>query len=83
MLQTIVKQNRIILDLLINIKIEQEALRNVLVEHIVSTTSVDTDTLNQNYVSDKEAAKNLILAQIKAHYDLDDTIDDLLNSALK
>ena len=83
MLPTIVKQNRIILDLLVNIKIEQEALRNIVVRHIVETDKLDINELNQNYNQDREEAKALILAQIKAHYELDDTIDDLLSSALK
>lgn len=46
MLQTIAKQNRIILDMLVNIKIEQGALRNIIVNHIVDLDELNIEEVN-------------------------------------
>ena len=83
MLDTITKQNQVILELLASLKAEQKALTLMLMRHLIDQHNCDSHAISDNYVNDaKDELENLKI-QIKSKFGLDKSIDDLLNSALK
>ena len=83
MLAEIERQNKMILNLLINMKIEQEALRNIIARHIVETTLTGIDDISNQYAKDRQNARNTVLTQLKSHYGIEDTGDDLFSFVMK
>ncbi len=74
------RQNEILLDLCIGLKAETEALRNIIVQDMVDR-GTDAEKIKANYEASLVEARKTILAQIKAHYLMDDGPDDILRSA--
>ncbi|MFZ1529956.1 MAG: hypothetical protein WAT19_14465 [Ferruginibacter sp.] len=83
MLSEIQWQNKMILNLLINMKIEQEALRNVIARHIVETTSTSIEDISNQYTKDQEDARKTVLTQLKSHYGIEDAGEDLFSFVMK
>jgi hypothetical protein len=81
-IQRVIKQNEILLDLVVNLKSEVEALRNVLIFNILDNKSEsESERINSLYQESLKDSLNLISAQIKARYYLDGGPDDILKSA--
>jgi hypothetical protein len=81
------KFNELVLELLLKLCIEQDAFKNLIMNEFVNRdnnnldSQKELDSLNKAYFELKASAKQHHLVQIKNKYGLDDSVDDLLNSA--
>lgn len=85
LIQNIYKQNQILLDLVIDMRAELEVFRTTFFIQKFQTENKSDDELkkfSETYHSMIQESRKTALAQIKAHYLMDDNADDLLNSAL-
>jgi len=76
------KFNSLIIDLLINLTVEQEALRNLMAGEYIRHTKEDVNELNEALRELRVEARKSIMAQIQNNFGMDD-IQGLIDSALK
>lgn len=74
------KLNSLILEMLINIMIEQRALRNMLATEYVSHTKENIEELNYVFQDLASKSRHDIMQHLKEKYGFDDGVDSLLNS---
>lgn len=65
------------LNLLIHLKIEQEAMRNIIAGHIVESAATPIEELSSEYSKDRQDGKKPGSFQLTSHYSIEDTGDDL------
>jgi predicted RecB family endonuclease len=79
---TIKNSQHLILDLLINLTVEQEALRNLIATEYVRHLHENEKDLNESLNELREVARKNLMAQIANKYGIDlGDIDSLINSA--
>ena len=74
-IQNIIKQNEILIDLLVNVYSENQALRNYILKN-------DAESI-ESFKKDADESRAFLMAQIKSRYFLDEGPDDILKSAFQ
>jgi len=76
------KYDTLMLDLLINLTVEQEAFRNLIGTAYIKRTDEAVEDINEALIELRKNARINLLAQIKSRYEFGDS-DDLINSIIK
>lgn len=86
LLQDIFKQNQILLDLVVDMRAELEVFRTIYLLDKMKNENMTEDEVkkfSEEHHAMIQDSRKTALAQIKAHYLIEQSPDDLLNDALK